>query len=423
MPALGTVSRVWSILTLHRTRWLPVGLRYRVLVGVIALGYAFGAMIFGGMLYIPSHPLRTAWSFYIFPSGPGPSWAYPLILIGSPYFQFGLPLISGVLVTLSAAGVGLGMSVGVFLGVRLIRRRRAGLLRPTAVGTVAGLTPAMIALLTLGACCSTTAAATAGISLAAQSSGTTAAAALANGWYLGVFQVVVIYVALIAQEQLLGVYGWFFGDSGLVPSRPEANEVPSSPLGWRGAGSGILRIALLVAGLTWSLSMLTDWFVIPPGRASAAVWLGWLVQREIPGVFAVLVALFPAGVHRLGTGPTAGRWRSVVRVTLITSGLALLTWIPPPLSGTGLAGLGNELFGLCGLPTGWGAVPPPALGLIGLSFRWLFQFGLLGLFATAMGIAPRATLRRLLRPSASDRAARVPGIVSHESASPRPERV
>ena len=213
-----SLLQVRSLLTLRETRALLGAVRYRILVGLIAITYALSAMIFGGMLYFPPTPLATAPFFYIYPSGPGPPWMYPAILAGSPYFQLDLPFLSAILMTLSAAGVGLGMALAVLLGARLIRRRTAGLLGPTAVGSVAGFTPAMIALVTLGACCSTTAAATAGITLAAQSSGTSAATLLANTWYLGLFQVVVVYVALVAQEQLVRVYGLLFGGTPPEPS-------------------------------------------------------------------------------------------------------------------------------------------------------------------------------------------------------------
>jgi hypothetical protein len=394
-------SRVWSLVTLRGTRSLLSGPPYRILVGLIGLGYALGAMVFGGMLYLPSSPLKTGWFVYVYPSGPGPSWTYPAILAGGPNFFVDLPIVSAILMTLSAAGVGLGMSLAVLLGVRLTRRRRAGLLRPTVVGSAAGLTPVMIALVTLGACCSTTAAATAGIGLAAQSSGTTPAAALANAWYLGVFQVVVIYVALIAQEQLLSVYGLLFGGPTAGPPTPGAETGKLPPLGWRGAGSALLRIALVTAGVTWSLSMFTDWFSTPPARASAAAWLGWTLQHQVPGILAVLVALFPAGALAFWTKLTTGRWALAIRGVLATSGVALLTWIPAPLSGAGAAALGNELLGYWGFPSSWGAVAPPALGLVGLSLRWTFQFGLLGIVAVGMGISPEITLKPLLRSSAA----------------------
>jgi hypothetical protein len=375
--------------------------RYRILVGAIGLGYAFIAMLVGGMLYLPTSPLRLGWFFYVYPSGPGPSWTYPAILAGSPYFFLDLPLLSGILMTLSAAGVGLGMSLAVLLGIRLLRRRRQGLLGPSAVGTAAGLTPAMIGLVTLGACCSTTAAATAGISLVAQSSGTSPAEALANAWYLGVFQVVVVYVALVAQEQLLRVYGFLVGNRTSGPSESSPGQTARSPLGWRAAGTAALRVALVVAGLTWSLAMFADWFTVAPERAGAATWLGWTLQHQVPGILAVLVALSPGGAVALWAKLSRGLPALFLRGTLVVSGLALLTWMPTPWTGGGIAALGNELLGFWQFPAGWGAVAPPALGVIGLSLRWAFQFGMLGVFALAMGISPEVTLQQLLPSSAA----------------------
>jgi len=401
MPSPRRPLKVWSLLTLRGTRSLLSGLRYRVLVGLIGFGYALAAMVFGGMLYLPQHPLRTGWFFYIYPSGPGASWTYPAILAGGPSFQVFLPLSSAILMTLSAAGVGLGMSLALLLGVRLIRHRRAGLLRPTAVGSAAGLTPAMIALVTLGACCSTTAAATAGIGLAAQSSGTSTAAVLANAWYLGVFQVAVIYVALIAQEQLLRVYGLFLSSSTVGPPARDARTATPPPLGSKEVGSALLRIALVTAGITWSLSMFTGWFSTPPGRASAWVWLGWILQHQAPGILAVLVALFPAGTLAFWANLPRGRPALAIRGILVASGLALLTWMPTPLSQAGAGALGNELLGFWQFPAAWGAVAPPPLGVVGLSLRWVFQFAMLGVLALAMGIAPESTLKPFLRSSAA----------------------
>ena len=411
MPLSRGAARAWSLLAVRRTRTLLVGRHYRALVGLIGLAYAFGAMVFGGMLYFPTHPLRTGWSFYVFPSGPGPSWAYPMILVGSPYFQFGLPIISGILVTLSAAGVGLGMSLAVFLSMRLVRSRRAGSLRSTTVGTAFGLTPAIVALVTLGACCSTTAAATAGISLAAQASGTNAAEALAHGWYLGVFQVVVLYVALVAQEQLLSIYGLLFGSAPLGPSPLETENPAPSHLNGRWALSATLRLVLVVAGLTWSLSVLTDWSALSFGNMRAAAWFGWTLQHLVPGALAVLVALFPAGVLEFWRRLAAGGRVLALRAVLVGSALALLTWMPAPLASGGAAALGNELLGFWGFPSNWGAVAPPALGLFALSLRWAFQFALLGIVAIAMGISPEASLRLFLQSSALKRTEPTPEVI------------
>ena len=418
MPFPRELFKVGSLLSLRGTRSILAGRRYRALVGAIGLAYAVGAMVVGGMLYFPAHPLGTGWFFYIYPSGPGPSWIYPAILAGGPTFELVLPLVSGILMTLSSAGVGLGMALAVFLGARLIRQRRAGLLGPTAAGSFAGLTPAMIAFVTLGACCSTTAAATAGIGLAAQSTGTTTTAVLANAWYLGVFQVVVIYVALLAQEQLLRVYGRLWGSLSRDSPSPSASIDPSPAFGAREVGSAILRVALAAAGITWSLSVFTDWFPPLSGRSSAGTWFGGIFLHAVPGTFAVLVALFPAGVRAFWSRLPGAPSRLAIRGLLLGTGVALLTWIPAPLSRTGVVALGNELLGYAGFPASWGAVVPPALGPVGLALRWVFQFVLLGAVALAVGVAPEAALRPFLR----SRAARTekPELDLHREPSPLP---
>jgi len=397
MPIPRGLSRAWSLLSLRGTRALLSAPRYRALVGVVGLGYAFVSMVVGGMLYFPSTPHRIGWFFYVYPTGPGPAWTYPTILAGGPYFLLDLPLLSGILMTLTAAGIGLGMSLGVLLGFRLLRDRREGLLKPTAIGSAAGFTPAMIGLVTLGACCSTTAAATAGVSLVAQSSGSSPAEALANAWYLGVFQMVVVYVALIAQEQLVRVYGFLVDAAGSGTASSDAGRPVPTSLGWRGVGSTVLRIALVASGLTWALAMFAGWFATPPARASVSMWFGEIVQHLVPGVLAVLVALFPAGTRAFWERFSRGRSVLLVRAALVLSGISLVTWLPTSLTGPGVASLGNELLGFWGFPGSWGAVAPPALGVIGLSLRWAFQFGLLGVLVVVMGVSPNAALTPLLR--------------------------
>jgi len=215
---LGT-SPLGSLLSLRATRGMLAAPRYRAIVGTVGLGYALVAMVLSGMLYLPPSPLSTGWFFYVYPNGPGPAGTYPAILAGGPYVFLDLPLISGILMTLTAAGVGLGMALGLVLAIRLLRPRPRGLAGPTAVGSLMGLTPALIGLVTLGACCSTTAAAFAGISLVGRFGGAAPAAWVANAWIPGVLQVVIVFAALVAQEQLVRVYGYLARSS--VPTDPE----------------------------------------------------------------------------------------------------------------------------------------------------------------------------------------------------------
>lgn len=382
---------------LTRTRALLSKPRYRILVGTVGLVYALVAMIVGGMLYFPPNPIRHGWFFYVYPSGPGPSWAYPAILAGGPSFFLDLPLLSGILMTLAAAGIGLGMSLGVLLGASLLRARKEGRLGPMAVGSVAGLTPAMIGLLTLGACCSTAAAATAGVSLVAQSSGTSPAAALANAWYLGVFQVVVVYIALIAQEQLLHIYGFLVGERNPTSSSLEGGSRARPRIGWSAVGRAILRVALLGAGATWSLAALTAFFTSSPMGSNAAAWLIWVVQHEVPGLTAVLVALFPEKSLAVWSNLSRRGAALGMRIALVSSGLALTTWMPTPWIGARAGALGNELLGFARLPAAWGAVAPPELGAAGLALRWAFQFVLTGGFCILLGVSPSRALHPLQR--------------------------
>jgi hypothetical protein len=202
-------AQVGALLALQWTRASLMGRAYRILVGLIGVGYALGAMLYSGMLYIPGHPLNIPYFFFVEPAGHGAPGNYPAILAGGPYFQVDLPMISTILMTLTAAGVGLGMGLAVRLVVRLLRDRKNLHFGSTAARSAIGLTPAMVALVTLGACCSTTAAATAGLSLAARLGGGAASAVLANTWYLGAIQLSVVYVALLAQEHLVRVYDLF----------------------------------------------------------------------------------------------------------------------------------------------------------------------------------------------------------------------
>lgn len=233
MGPVGGIARFSSLLTLQGSRSLLLTQPYRTLVGLIGIAYVLITTLFSGMLYLPASPQHIGWFLFVFPSGPGPSWTYPAILAGGPYFQVDLPVLSTILMTLTAAGIGLGMSLAIQLGVRLLRLRSAGMFRPTAAAAVAGWTPALVALLTLGACCSTAAAATAGIGLASHSGVIGAAALGGDAEYLGAVQVGVVYIALIAQEYLVRVIGRIPGGplrpSGAVSASSIAVDPSPSP--------------------------------------------------------------------------------------------------------------------------------------------------------------------------------------------------
>ncbi len=401
---------VLTWLTLARTRRLVRRPIHRILALSVGIVYALVAMLVGGMLTIFSPPAHVSSYWILIPSGQ-PWWDYPAALVVNPAFVLALPFLGTLLMVVTSVGVALGMTVAVVLGVRLARQRKTRAGSSAAASTAAGFTPAMIALVTLGACCSTTAAATAGIGLAAQATGTSYQAVLNNTWYIAMFQAGILYVALLAQEQLLAVYGFLFGAG---PGDAEAAALRPPPVDRRFLAGAALRVALLAAAVTWSLAMFAAWTTVGPATASAALWVSWLFQHQLVAVVAGLAALFPVGTLAALGRPGRRLESRLLRAVLLVTGLTLLLWVPPPLSGAGLHGLVNELFGAVGLPAAWGAVAPPVAIGLGVALRWVLQFGLLGLFSLAVGYSPERAFRPILWAVARREPARDAGPVGPE---------
>lgn len=387
MPGSDQVLRLFWTLTLRRSLAAVATPLGRILVAVTALLYALGSMIEGQMLiYGPTgDPLIV--TVYTTPQGPQ-WWNYPAVWIIAPGGQLVLPFFATLSMVVISIGVGVGMSVGIVLAIELVRQRRRSLGAPTALSSAAGLTPAMIALVTLGACCATTAAGVAGVGVVGQATGTGTDTLLANSWYLGVFQIGVLWAALIAQEQIITVYGALFT---LEPGTADsvASETPIS------AGSLarlLLRVVLLVAGVTWSLAMFAEWISISPLQASAGTWTWWILEHQVPALTAVLLALSPQAsleaLRRLLEGATG----PPVRAILAISGLLLLLWVPAPVVALGLHGLGNEVLGAAGEPASWGAVAPNGISSVALALRWGLQFVLTGGMCLALAARPGQTL-------------------------------
>jgi hypothetical protein len=379
----GASPSAFSLLTLERSRSL---LRTRVgalMVAFVAVLYAFVSLLVGKMLVLGPTAFPTVQSSVVMGDGAAAWWNYPALVVTAPGGVLILPFLATVTMIVVSIGVGIGMSVGIVLAYRLLRRPSAGSRRPATLGSVSGLTPAVIALVTLGACCSTTAAATAGIGVVAQATGTTVQSVLLNTWYLNVFQVAVLWVALVAQEQLLAVYGTLLGADGAGVAAPER-----PPVDGRFVIGAALRIGLVVAGVTWSLATVAEWTSgTPPGLSAASV-VRWTLQHGFVGLFGVAAGLFGVETYRR-LRKTGRTWEGLVlRGLLLVGGLSLATWVPSPLSTWGVYGLGNELMGAGGWPASWGAVVPPQLGVLPLALRWLLQFGLLGGFAVIAAISP-----------------------------------
>jgi len=360
----------------------------------IAVAYALASMLLGGMLvlaqYSGGYSILILWGNRLGLQ----NWNYPGLLIEAPWGFVDLPFFATLSMVLVSAGVGLGMAVAVVLGYRLLRDRKATAGRPAAAGTIAGLTPAMIALVTLGACCSTTAAATAGVGLVAAATGSSTSNLLLNNWLLGVFQIVVVYVALIAQELLLRVYGTLF--AGNDPGFSD-HPAPARPVDLHAVATTALRVTLLAAGVTWALAAVADWTTVDPFAASAALWFNWVVEHFLVSGIAILAGLTPRTLERWSAGIAGTSAGRAVRGALFVGAWTLAVWVPAPLAAAGIEGFGNELLGALGAPAAYGAVAPAFPWGGALLLRWGFQYMLLAGFAGAVALAPVRSLTWLAR--------------------------
>lgn len=394
------IDRALAFLFLERSRRMLRVRWGRSLAVAVGGVYALLALLFGNMLQF--FPTRLPWSAQVVvPLNTNTWWNYPALLVTSPGGLLTLPFLATIAMVIVSVGVAIGMSVGILLTLRLrtASRRRAG---GASVSSAAGFTPALIALVTLGACCSTTAAATAGIGAIAQASGTGTDQVLFNNWYLSLFQVGVLWVALLAQEQLIAVYGGIAED-GTVAAAPAAVAFDR-----RSAARASLRFGLLAAGVVWALSGFVAWTAFDPVNATAGLLAGLFVQHLALAAIAIVAGLFAAaGLRPLLLQGGALRI-GAARLFLVLVGLSVAIGTPPPLAGAGVYGFVNELLGSLGAPAAWGAVaPPPVLPSV-ILLRWLFEFLLLGGFAVAVGLFPQrvaAWLERTgapsdLRPSA-----------------------
>jgi hypothetical protein len=353
--------------------------------------YGLGSMVLGQMLILtrlqPPYYTEIIWN-----PGPGQgAWNFPALIVWAPWGEVTLPFFATWAMVVVSIGVAIGMSVAVLLSAQLIRQRLARTGTAAAAASVAGLTPAMLALVTLGACCGTTAAATAGVGAFASATGTSTNQVLNNDWLLGAFQIVVVWIALLAQEMLLQVYGNVIGISGRAAPPATDTGTPTSRGAWVSRprlGAALLRAGLLVVGVTWGLALLVAGAIAPAASAGPVLWAAWLLEYGVIAAVAVLAAMFPrefvrswsAWAHR-----TAGY---AARAVVLVAGVALVGWVPPPLAGLGFEGFGNEVMGALGAPAAWGAVTPAFAPGPTLFLRWAFQYLFLGGFAIALAVAP-----------------------------------
>ncbi len=332
--------------------------------------YALGSLLGGGMLVLSPLPAGTTIEI-LTGSGTGQGWwNYPGLLVVAPWGVLALPFFATFAMIVVAAGVGLGMAVAALLIYRLLRPTPQELARTKAVGVATGLTPAMISLVTIGSCCTTTAAATGGIGLIAQASGTTVANVLLNNWYLGVAQIAIVWTALLGQELLLSVYGGLLGLRAAPPGTPRP-AVPAGSASW--VLGAVLRTVLVVGGLLWSLSMFAEWTVHPPLTSGAGWWFNWIVQHQLVAAVAIGIGFFPTGAQRFFRALRRSPW-APIGVFLGAAAGSVLLWLPAPLPSWGLDSFLGELLGALGAPAAWGAIAVGSTGGLALYLRWALEF-------------------------------------------------
>lgn len=176
--------------------------------------------------------------------------------------------------------------------------------------------------------------------------------------------------------------------------------LPTAPLRGRFLAGTVLRIALLIAGMTWSLAMFVEWGEVSPWTAPASLWYHWIFEHQLLSIVAILAALFTEDLWN-----AVGRWGSksvgwAARASLLVAGFSWGVWVPSAAVSLGLGGFLNELFGVLGLPASWGSVQPAAIFGAALAFHWGFQHLLLGAFAIILSLRPSlglAPLRWTLR--------------------------
>lgn len=364
--------------------------------------YAFGSMILGGML-IFARTGQSGVSVLILTAG-HPWWDYPGMLVTFPGGNLELPFFPTVAMVAVSIGVAIGMSVAAVIGGRLIAIRRASAGRPLAAGAIAGFTPAMLALVTMGACCTVTTASAAGLGLVAQTSGTTVDSLLTNNWYLGVFQMLVVFVALLAQEGILIVYGPYLGMQTGSIARSNRPTAELSPLSGRDVELGALRALLVGAAALWSLWGFAFTFTPDGALTSASSWFGFWVGHQAVAGLVVAVALFPQPFQRLFAAPGARRSKWATRGLAAFLGALTVTWLPPAVTSGQTRGLLNMVLGLAGAPAAWGATAPAVTGVTAIALELTLGYALLGGFLIAMAVAPARALD-WVAPAATDRTA------------------
>lgn len=345
-------------------------------VALVAWLYSWVVMLTGEMLVVGGWVAPT---LVIFRGYGNPWWDYPSLIVSGSGFVAQFPFLPTFTMIVAAVGTGIGITVASRLIGAWWMARRESEGSPATAGAVAGIVPGVAGLSALGACCCVTCVGPSVVAVVASVSATSTSQILYNDWYVSVFQIAMIWLALIAQERAVRQA------TGPCPAEPLRLDV-------RAVSSAFLRIGLIVAGITWSLAMFIEMGETPGGSLTPALLYHWVVEHQVLSLTAIAAGFFPAEfrslLRRLAGFPSAYALRILLLAGAVTWGLG----VPAPLVGLGLGGFLNELLGYLGAPAAWGAAPPEwPMGAV-LLFHWGFQHLLLSGFAGALALAPRRTL-------------------------------
>lgn len=380
-----------DLLTLSRTRRVLRVRGGRTLAVLVALIYGLVALVVGSMLeFVPTGASTLSVQTIYDPLSPE-WWNYPALLLVAPEGILVLPFFASLSMLVVSIGVGIGMGAGLLVAVRVYRDWKRSKAQGRSVGSMAGLTPAMVALLTLGACCSTSFAAAAGIGAVAMASGVTLTLLQLNNWYLNVLQILVLGIALIAQEGLLKLYG------GLLGLRSEDRRSESlaveSVVGEPRWTATLLRGVIVVVGAAWSLAFLLEVAAPPAGAPFAGVVAGGMFQHVLPGGTAVLVGISPNSPCLLSNLRGSRVIVPLLRAVVLVAGGSLVLGVPPPLTSWGIGGTVNALLTIAGFRASEGAHVVGAGGTPSVLLVLLLAG--LGTFLVLLALRPQVALGAL----------------------------
>lgn len=297
----------------------------------------------------------------------------PAVLIVGPHFvvQFSLwPTLAMV-----AIGIGIGLSVAASTAMLVTQRRARSGTASTAVA------PLVTGWALLGACCCTTCATqVAAVGVLGATEGASTASLIVSAWPLAFVQLLVLGLTLLYMEYRIR-----------TPLRGVVEmPVPRS----RSIPAFVVRLALLLGGITWMFAFVLEFSETPAAQIDAPLVYHWVFEHLLLGGFATMCGLAPEIVRSVASRHL--RWRTPMRAGLLIAGISWGIYVPPALTSIGLGGFLNELFGYLGYPASWGAIPPDSPLGAALLFHWAFQH--LVLSAWAIGIAVRPSILSVVTP-------------------------